>query len=216
MGGLFDSDLIPVLFVIFMMINVFLDKKKRRQRRQQNENTQQMPPSATQEPAKGSDVVADFERHLKKTTARSKAQKQEASARQRIRRDGDQVLRDGANMRRDDDRVLRDGTNVRRDSDISVHHEGEAAHDSTGRVHREHEAFNHDKGRVYYDPRGDYSYDEEQMNAAAAAFSARYAQKCVPEQKPRARLKHAALVNGVIMAEVLGKPKALNGGSENF
>jgi hypothetical protein len=202
MGGLFDSDLIPVLFVIFMMINVFFDKKKRRQRRQQDENTQQMPPAATPEPAKGKDVAIDFERRLKKTTEMSKAQKQAASARQRIRRDGD--------------KVLRDGTNVRRDSDISVHHEGEAAHDSTGRVHREQEAFNHDKGRVYYDPRGDYSYDEEKMNAAAAAFSARYAQKSAQEQKPRARLKHAALVNGVIMAEVLGKPKALNGGSENF
>lgn len=216
MGGLFDSDLIPVLFVIFMMINVFLDKKKRRQRRQQDENTQQIPPAATQEPAKDKDVVADFERRLKKTTAKSEAQKQEASARQRIRRDGANVLRDGANVRRDDATVLRDGANVRRDSDISVHHDGEAAHDSTGRLHREQEAFAHDKGRVYYDPRGDYSYDEEKMNAAAAAFSARYAQKGAQEQRPRARLKHAALVNGVIMAEVLGKPKALNGGNENF
>lgn len=201
MGGLFDSDLIPVLFVIFMMINVFLDKKKRRKRKK-NKDTQQVPPSATQEPAKGSDVAIDFERRLKKTTAKSKAQKQEASTRQRIRRDGDIVLRDGAN--------------VRRDSDISVHHDGEAAHDSTGRVHREQEVFSHDKGRVYYDPRGDYSYNEEQMNAAAAAFSARYAQRGAQEAKPRRKFKHAALVNGVIMAEVLGKPKALNGGSDNF
>ena len=35
MGGLFDSDLIPLLFVLVMLANVFLDKRKRRRRRQQ-------------------------------------------------------------------------------------------------------------------------------------------------------------------------------------
>ncbi len=202
MGGLFDGDLVPFLIIFFALFNIFFDKKKRRKRKQQKQDKQQVPQTQTQQPAKADDVVADFERRLKKTTAKSKAQKQAASARQRIRRDGDSVLRDGGN--------------VRRDSDVSVHHEGEAAHDNTGRVHREGEGFAHDKGRVYYDPRGDYSYDEQKMNAAAAAFSARYAQKGEQQPGPRARLKHAALVNGVIMAEVLGKPKALNGGSENF
>lgn len=201
MGGLFDRDLIPVLFVIFMLFNVFLDKKKRRQRKK-NKSTQPVPPAQTQ-PAKGDDVVADFERRLQRTTAKAKAQKQAASARQRIRRDGEEAVR-------------YDGGNVRRDRDLSVHHDGEAAHDSTGRVHREQENLAHDKGRVYYDPRGDYSYDEEKMNAAAAAFSARYAQSSAQQAKPRVRLKHAALVRGVIMAELLGKPKALNGGSDNF
>ena len=67
----------------------------------------------------------------------------------------------------------------------------------------------HDRGKVYYDPRGDYSYDEAKMNAAAAAFNARYAQ-AQPAAKKRVKLKHAALVNGIIMAEVLGKLRALN------
>ena len=83
-------------------------------------------------------------------------------------------------------------------------------HDHTGRIHRENEALVHDKGKVYYDPRGDYSYDEAKMNAAAAAFNARYAQQAQPAAKKRVKLKHAALVNGIIMAEVLGKPRALN------
>ena len=47
------------------------------------------------------------------------------------------------------------------------------------------------------------------MNAAAAAFNARYAQ-AQPAPKKCVKLKHAALVNGIIMAEVLEKPRALN------
>ena len=35
MGGLFDSDLIPLLFVLVMLANVFLDRRNRRRRRQQ-------------------------------------------------------------------------------------------------------------------------------------------------------------------------------------
>ena len=104
---------------------------------------------------------------------------------------------------------MHDGTRVRRDDGSRVHRDGEALHDHTGRIHRENEALVHDKGKVYYDPRGDYSYDEAKMNAAAAAFNARYAQ-AQPAAKKRVKLKHAALVNGIIMAEVLGKPRALN------
>lgn len=33
MGGLFDSDLIPMLFVLVMLANVFLDRRNRRRRR---------------------------------------------------------------------------------------------------------------------------------------------------------------------------------------
>ena len=102
---------------------------------------------------------------------------------------------------------MHDGTRVRRDDGSRVHRDGEALHDHTGRVHRENEALVHDRGKVYYDPRGDYSYDEAKMNAAAAAFNARYAQA---PKKRRVKLKHAALVNGIIMAEVLEKPRALN------
>ena len=189
MGGLFDSDLIPLLFVLVMLANVFLDRRKRRRRRQQRQELPQEQPEAQAEQqtqAKPKDLAAEFERRLKKTT-------EEAQARQRQSSQG----------------VVHDGTRVRRDDDSRVHRDGESMHDHTGRIHRENEALVHDKGKVYYDPRGDYSYDEAKMNAAAAAFNARYAQ-AQPVAKKRVKLKHAALVNGIIMAEVLGKPRALN------
>lgn len=190
MGGLFDSDLIPLLFVLVMLANVFLDRRKRRRRRQQRQELPQEQPEAQAEQqtqAKPKDLAAEFERRLKKTT-------EEAQVRQRQSSQG----------------VVHDGTRVRRDDDSRVHRDGEAMHDHTGRIHRENEALVHDKGKVYYDPRGDYSYDEAKMNAAAAAFNAHYAQQAQPAPKKRVKLKHAALVNGIIMAEVLGKPRALN------
>ena len=188
MGGLFDSDLIPLLFVLVMLANVFLDKRKRRRRRQQELPQEQPEATAEQQTqAKPKDLAAEFERRLKKTT-------EEAQARQRQSSQG----------------VVHDGTRVRRDDDSRVHRDGEAMHDHTGRIHRENEALVHDKGKVYYDPHGDYSYDEAKMNAAAAAFNAHYAQQAQPAAKKRVKLKHAALVNGIIMAEVLGKPRALN------
>lgn len=188
MGGLFDSDLIPLLFVLVMLANVFLDRRKRRRRRQQELPQEQPEATAEQQTqAKHKDLAAEFERRLKKTT-------EEAQARQRQSSQG----------------VVHDGTRVRRDDDSRVHRDGEAMHDHTGRIHRENEALVHDKGKVYYDPRGDYSYDEAKMNAAAAAFNAHYAQQAQPAAKKRVKLKHAALVNGIIMAEVLGKPRALN------
>ena len=188
MGGLFDSDLIPLLFVLVMLANVFLDRRKRRRRRQQELPQEQPEATAEQQTqAKPKDLAAEFERRLKKTT-------EEAQARQRQSSQG----------------VVHDGTRVRRDDDSRVHRDGEAMHDHTGRIHRENKALVHDKGKVYYDPRGDYSYDEAKMNAAAAAFNAHYAQQAQPAAKKRVKLKHAALVNGIIMAEVLGKPRALN------
>lgn len=191
MGGLFDSDLIPLLFVLVMLANVFLDRRNRRRRQQELPQEQ---PQETAEPtqaerqtqAKPKDIAAEFERRLKKTTEEAQARKRQSSQ-----------------------GVVHDGTRVRRDDDSRVHRDGEAMHDHTGRIHRENEALVHDKGKVYYDPRGDYSYDEAKMNAAAAAFNARYAQ-AQPAAKKRVKLKHAALVNGIIMAEVLGKPRALN------
>lgn len=189
MGGLFDSDLIPLLFVLVMLANVFLDRRNRRRRRQQELPQEQ--PQETAEPtqAKPKDIAAEFERRLKKTTEEAQARKSQNS-------------REGG--------VVHDGTRVRRDDDSRVHRDGEAMHDHTGRIHRENEALVHDKGKVYYDLRSDYSYDEAKMNAAAAAFNAHYAQQAQPAAKKRVKLKHAALVNGIIMAEVLGKPRALN------
>ena len=190
MGGLFDHDLIPLLFVLVMLANVFLDRRKRRRRKQQRQELPLEQPEAQAEQqtqAKPKNLAAEFERRLKKTT-------EEAQVRQRQSSQG----------------VVHDGTRVRRDNDSRVHRDGEAMHEHTGRIHRESEALVHDKGKVYYDPRGDYSYDEAKMNAAAAAFNAHYAQQAQPAPKKRVKLKHAALVNGIIMAEVLGKPRALN------
>lgn len=188
MGGLFDSDLIPLLFVLVMLANVFLDRRNRRHRRQREQPQETAEPTQAEQQtqAKPKDIAAEFERRLKKTTEEAQARKRQSSQ-----------------------GIVHDGTRVRRDDGSRVHRDGEALHDHTGRIHRENEALVHDKGKVYYDPRGDYSYDEAKMNAAAAAFNARYAQ-AQPAAKKRVKLKHAALVNGIIMAEVLGKPRALN------
>lgn len=177
MGGLFNSDLIPLLFVLVMLANVFLDRRNRRRRQrelpqEQPQETAEPTQAEQQTQAKPRDIAAEFERRLKKTTEEAQARKRQSSQ-----------------------GVVHDGTRVRRDDG--------------SRVHRDGEALVHDKGKVYYDPRGDYSYDEAKMNAAAAAFNARYAQ-AQPAAKKRVKLKHAALVNGIIMAEVLGKPRALN------
>ena len=189
MGGLFDSDLIPLLFVLVMLANVFLDRRNRRRRRQQElpQETAEPTQAEQQTQTKPKDLAAEFERRLKKTTEAAQARKRQNSQ-----------------------GVVHDGTRVRRDDGSRVHRDGEAMHDHTGRIHRENEALVHDKGKVYYDPRSDYSYDEAKMNAAAAAFNAQYAQQAQPAAKKRVKLKHAALVNGIIMAEVLGKPRALN------
>lgn len=191
MGGLFDHDLIPLLFVLVMLANVFLDRRNRRRRQRElppEQPQEQQPTQAEQQTqAKPKDIAAEFERRLKKTTEEAQARKRQSSQ-----------------------GVVHDGTRVRRDDGSRVHRDGEAMHDHTGRIHRENEDLVHDRGKVYYDPRGDYSYDEAKMNAAAAAFNARYAQQAQPAPKKRVKLKHAALVNGIIMAEVLGKPRALS------
>lgn len=191
MGGLFDHDLIPLLFVLVMLANVFLDRRNRRRRQRElppEQPQEQQPTQAEQQTqAKPKDIAAEFERRLKKTTEEAQACKRQSSQ-----------------------GVVHDGTRVRRDDGSRVHRDGEAMHDQTGRIHRENEDLVHDRGKVYYDPRGDYSYDEAKMNAAAAAFNAHYEQQAQPAPKKRVKLKHAALVNGIIMAEVLGKPRALN------
>lgn len=187
MGGLFDSDLIPLLFVLVMLANVFLDRRNRRRRQQEQPQEQQPTQAEQQTQAKPKEIAAEFERRLKKTTEAAQARKRQSSQ-----------------------GVVHDGTRVRRDDGSRVHRDGEAMHDHTGRIHRENEDLVHDRGKVYYDPRSDYSYDEAKMNAAAAAFNAHYAQQAQPASKKRVKLKHAALVNGIIMAEVLGKPRALN------
>lgn len=188
-----SSNLIPILFFIVMVLNIYIDRMNRRKRRakrrqQQDEQTdfpRELPPDMARpedmaETKQSDDIVAEFERRLKKTTETAEAAKQQKR---------DRVVSDRQYIHRDDEKVV---------------------HDNAGRVHRENESLVHDKGKIYYDPRSDYSYSEEQMNAAAAAFNAHYAKAQEPEKKPRVQLKHKALVNGLIMSEVLGKPRSLN------
>lgn len=86
--------------------------------------------------------------------------------------------------------------------------ESERKFKDSGKIHYDGEPFMHDKGKVYYDPHGDYSYNEEKMNAAAAEFSARYAKKQKAEKTVRVCLKHKKLVNGFVMSQILDKPRA--------
>lgn len=209
------DNLIPIFFFLFMVINIYLDKTKRKKRRQEHEqekqqNEQEREPEiimghAPQQAEKPNDLAAEFERRLKKTTEAAKAAK--AKERAKVVTDGGRIHHDEAIVHDNQGRVRYDGK-VAHDSQ-PVHRDGEAAHDNSGRIHRDNESLNHDKSKVYYDPRGDYSYDEEKMNAAAAAFNARYAKEQEPVRKPRVKLKHAALVNGFIMSQVLDKPRAL-------
>ena len=210
------DNLIPIFFFLFMVINIYLDKTKRKKRRQEHEqekqqNEQEREPEiimghAPQQAEKPNDLAAEFERRLKKTTEAAKA----AKAKERAK-----VVTDGGRIHHDDEAIMHDNQGrVRYDGKVAhdsqpVHRDGEAAHDNSGRIHRDNESLKHDKSKVYYDPRGDYSYDEEKMNAAAAAFNARYAKEQEPVRKPRVKLKHAALVNGFIMSQVLDKPRAL-------
>ena len=179
------DNLLPIIFFLFMVVNIYHDRLKRKRRRaeRRQEEQNELPPEL-QEPevqAEQSkpDLAAEFERRLRKTTEVAEAEKKQQR-----------------------DRVVGDRQHIHRDGE-------KLAHDSRGRVHRDDEAFSHDKGKVYHDPRSDYSYSEEQMNAAAAAFNAHYAKEQEPEKRPRVQLKHKALVNGFIMSQVLDKPRAL-------
>lgn len=200
--------LIPILFFLFMVINIYLDKTKRKKRRQQRaEQKPETLPDSAAEKQQPADLAAEFERRLKKTTAEAEAAK---------KRQQDRIVTDGGRVHRDDEAVVHDNTGrVRRDDGKIVydngklHRDGEAPHDNSGRIHRDNESLAHDKSKVYYDPSGDYSYDEAKMNAAAAAFNAYYAREQEPAPKRRVKLKHTALVNGFIMSEVLNKPRAL-------
>lgn len=197
------ENLIPLIMVFMLLrgiLSVIFGKKKQRQPlpedwpEQEEQQPQEQPmPLPRQEPQPAQqkpDLAAEFERRLKKTTeanAEAKKAQPELKERQKIRREGDKVVKD---------------------TQSRIHRDGEKLQHDKPRVHTVNEAFSHDKGRVYYDPRGDYSYNEARMNAEAAAFSARLAKQEQPQQR-RVKLKHAALVNGFLMAQVLDKPRAM-------
>ena len=196
------DNLVPMI-IMFMLLRGILDVLLGKKKRRPEDAEQELPPDydakpteqpdyqATPEPqheTKGKpDLAAEFERRLKKRTL-EQSQQGNSQERQRVYVDKGQQR-----VRQDKQRV---------------HYDGEEHHEAKGRVHRDNEALKHDKSKLYRDPKGDYSYNEELFNKQAAAFSARYAQQEL-QAKPKVKLKHAALVNGFIMAQVLDKPRSL-------
>ena len=205
------DNLVPMV-IMFMLLRGILDmlfgKKRRRQEGEEAppdyEEEQQPDYEATPAPQPEGkaepDLASEFERRLKKRQ-QEQAQQEAAKERQRVYVDkAQQQKQERVYMDKEQQRVRQDRQRV--------HHEGESHHEGKGRIHRDNEALKHDKSKLYRDPRGDYSYNEELFNKQAAAFSARYAQK-QEQPKPEVKLKHAALVNGFIMAQVLDKPRSL-------
>ena len=196
------DNLVPMI-IMFMLLRGILDVLLGKKKRRPEDAEQELPPDydakpteqpdyqATPEPqheTKGKpDLAAEFERRLKKRTL-EQSQQGNSQERQRIYVDKGQQR-----VRQDKQRV---------------HYDGEEHHEAKGRVHRDNEALKHDKSKLYRDPKGDYSYNEELFNKQAAAFSAGLAQQEL-QAKPKLKLKHAALVNGFIMAQVLDKPRSL-------
>ena len=196
------DNLVPMI-IMFMLLRGILDVLLGKKKRRPEDAEQELPPDydakpteqpdyqSTPEPqheTKGKpDLAAEFERRLKK---RPLEQSQQGNSQERQR-----VYVDKGQQR------------VRQDKQ-RVHYDGEEHHEAKGRVHRDNEALKHDKSKLYRDPKGDYSYNEELFNKQAAAFSARMAQQEL-QAKPKLKLKHAALVNGFIMAQVLDKPRSL-------
>ena len=196
------DNLVPMI-IMFMLLRGILDVLLGKKKRRPEDAEQELPPDydakpteqpdyqATPEPqheTKGKpDLAAEFERRLKKRTL-EQSQQGNSQERQRIYVDKGQQR-----VRQDKQRV---------------HYDGEEHHEAKGRVHRDNEALKHDKSKLYRDPKGDYSYNEELFNKQTAAFSARLAQQEL-QAKPKLKLKHAALVNGFIMAQVLDKPRSL-------
>lgn len=195
------DNLVPMI-IMFMLLRGILDVLLGKKKRRPEDAEQELPPDYESEPQqpdynatpspqpeqKGKpDLAAEFERRLKKRTLE---QSQQGTSQERQR-----VYVDKGQQR------------VRQDKQ-RVHYDGEEHHEAKGRVHRDNEALKHDKSKLYRDPKGDYSYNEELFNKQAAAFSARLAQQEL-QAKPKVKLKHAALVNGFIMAQVLDKPRSL-------
>ena len=196
------DNLVPMI-IMFMLLRGILDVLLGKKKRRPEDAEQELPPDydakpteqpdyqATPEPqheTKGKpDLAAEFERRLKKRPP-EQGQQEPSKERQRVYVDKKQQP-----LRQDKQRV---------------HYDGEEHHEAKGRVHRDNEALKHDKSKLYRDPKGDYSYNEELFNKQAAAFSARLAQQEL-QAKPKVKLKHAALVNGFIMAQVLDKPRSL-------
>lgn len=200
------DNLVPML-ILFMLLRGILDVLlgKRRRKRQQEEDLpdyeEEQPDydaAAETEQKREPDLASEFERRLKQ---RQQEQAQsESKERQKVYTDKAQPAKQ--------EHVYVDKQQRERQDKQRVHYDGESNHEGKGRIHRDGEALQHDKSKLYRDPRGDYSYSEEAFNREAAAFSALYGQQ-MEQAKPKMKLKHGALVNGFIMAQVLDKPRGL-------
>ena len=208
------DNLVPMV-ILFMLLRGILDvlfgKKKRRHPEGEGES---LPPDyegdkvpqpdyeATSEPEqkREPDLASEFEKRLRKRR-QEQAGQAEGRERQRVYTDKTEAQKQ--------ERVYVDKAQQRQRQDKQrVHYEGESHHEGKGRIHRDNEALKHDKSKLYRDPKGDYSYNEELFNKEAAAFAAHYSQQEI-QAKPKVKLKHTALVNGFIMAQVLDKPRSL-------
>lgn len=184
----------PVLVIFLLLRGILQTILRSGRRRQEQENGDEYEDyeedgeeeQEEQTAVKKPDLAAEFERRLKKTS--EAAQGEAKDTKQEVLQAGKAPL---ANKQR-------------------VHRDNETLHDAKGRIHREGEKFAHDKGKVYYDPKGDYSYNEARFNAQAAAFRANRAALSKGETKrPRLKLKHSALAQGFVWSQVLDKPRSL-------
>ncbi|MGM9582444.1 MAG: hypothetical protein ACI3WU_01825 [Phascolarctobacterium sp.] len=183
------DNLVPMV-ILFMLLRGILDvlfgKKKRRP--DEAEEGEELPPDYEGERQPQPEYEANT-----KPVPQEKKPDLAAEFERRLKKRQQEPSKEAQKVRQDKQRV---------------HYDGEIHHESKGRVHRENEALQHDKSKVFRDPRGDYSYNEERFNKEAAAFAARYSQQ-EQQAKPKVKLKHTALVNGFIMAQVLDKPRSL-------
>lgn len=138
-----------------------------------------------------SDLAADFERRLRKTTEAAETEQKSQTV-----NDEEQV--------------------IYRDSKVY--------HDNPGRIHRDDENLTHDKSHVYkekteestsavknvnYEPKGLYSTAGKTGKVDVAAIQTSYAWQANQPRESKIKFKHAALVKGFIISQILAKPRAL-------
>ena len=187
----FMENIFPVivLFLLFRGIlqTIFGKRRKKRQQElptdyEQQEAENQAEPAQTSTRQQKPDLASEFERLLNKP--KEKAQEKPS---EKIDENPDVITDDEVKQR--------------------VHRDDGEYHEGKGRIHRWGEAYNHDKGKVFYDPRGDYSYNEEKQNAIAFSAAVRKDEDGLAQ--PKVSLRHKELVNGFIMSQVLDRPRGL-------
>lgn len=120
-----------------------------------------------------------------------------------VEKDGSAVLYDG-DYEADGSSVLRDGT---REKDGSLVRGDRPIIADYKPVHGDNCQLPHEKGNLYREYINKYpDISSASLEKVSAPLQV---QSIDNKKKPRKRFKHAALVNGVIMEQILGKPRAL-------